>query len=234
MEKYFPVVSKSSAFLKATDGKAVETRYQPYHLHQLPHDESSGHSSMLQTNGLKSSSSALNKFVLATLGHPSNPITHSDIGQRSDHVFSTSTGHQVSDRRRVQQPYLGDREHKLACQREADPSTTNVPKIFRNVRVYINGFLENTTDIEMKRIIIQHGGQVASTVSGCTHILTSQQLSGSKTHKILTGKTRIKVNVVKPEWVIDSVDAGRRKLERNYSVIVTRTTRNIQDLFQQR
>jgi hypothetical protein len=35
-----------------------------------------------------------------------------------------------------------------------------MPKIFRNVRVYINGFLDDTTDIEMKRIIIQYGGQV--------------------------------------------------------------------------
>ena len=213
------------------------------------------------------SSSALNKFLLGTLAHPSNPITHSDISQRSgtpchllllfnfirsfvhhvDQVFSTSTGHQVSDGRRGQRFYFEDRKHKLARQREAN-SSNDGPKIFRNVRAYINGFLDNTTDIEIKRIITQYGGQTvyaqapshsefnltyqcaSSTASGCTHILTSQQLSGSKTHKILTTKTRIKVHVVKPEWVIDSVKAGRRKLEQDYSVIKITTMKNVQDL----
>ena len=60
--------------------------------------------------------------------------------------------------------------------------------------------------------------------------MTSQQLSGSKTHRILTAKTRIKVHVVKPEWVIDSVKAGKRKLERDYSVIKITTMKNVQDL----
>lgn len=132
-----------------------------------------------QTNEPKLSSSALNKFLLNTLAHPSNPITHSDIGQRSgtmsviccydlfipfvnniDHVFSASTGHQVSEGRRGgQRLWSEDREHKLARQREAN-SSSNMPQIFHNVRVYINGFLDNTTDIEMKRIIMQCGGQI--------------------------------------------------------------------------
>jgi len=60
--------------------------------------------------------------------------------------------------------------------------------------------------------------------------LTSQQLSGSKTQKILTTKARSKVYVVKPEWVIDSVRAGKRKLEREYSVIKIATTESVQDM----
>jgi hypothetical protein len=79
--------------------------------------------------------------------------------QHIDRVYSTSTGHQVSDGRRGGRLFFEDREHKLARQREAN-SSSDMPNIFRNVRVYINGFLDNTTDIEMKRIIIQSGGQI--------------------------------------------------------------------------
>jgi len=234
MEKYFPVVSKSCSLGKPpTDGDKIgrdaAARYQPYDLHHLSRKKSSGYDSIYQTNEPMLSSSALNKFLLSTLAHPSNPITHSDIRQRSDRVFSTSTGHQVSDGRRGQRICFEDRK-KLKHAYQGEDSFNDAPKIFRNVRVYINGFLDNTTDIEMKRIITQYGGQTVSTTSGCTHILTSQQLSGSKTHKILTTKTRIKVHVVKPEWVIDSVKAGRRKLEQDYSVIKITTMKNVQDL----
>lgn len=229
MEKYFPVVSKSSSRGKTNGdkiGRNATARYQPYD--NLSRKKSNGQDLTFQTNEPKLSSSALNKFLLNTLAHPSNPITHSDIGQRSDHVFFASTGHQVSEGRRGgQRLWSEDREHKLARQREAN-SSSNMPQIFHNVRVYINGFLDNTTDIEMKRIIMQCGGQIVHTASTCTHILTSQQLSGSKTHKILTTKT--KVHVIKPEWVIDSVKAGRRKLEREYSVIKITTMKNLQDI----
>lgn len=32
--------------------------------------------------------------------------------------------------------------------------------VLRGVRVYINGYLEDTTDIEMKRIVTLAGGQI--------------------------------------------------------------------------
>ena len=104
--------------------------------------------------------------------------------------------------------------------------------------VYINGYLADTTDIEMKRIVTLAGGQILcatslfscvgspqlirlfrQTASGATHILTSQQLNGSKTHKLLTGKAKVKPHVVRPEWVTESIEAGKRLSERHYSVI---------------
>lgn len=165
-----------------------------------------------------------------------------------DQVFSTSTGHQVSDGRKSRL-YFEDRKQKLNAHQthHTEASLSDMPQIFRNVRVYIDGFLDYTTDIEMKRIVRQSGGHIvyattpyaipaltlifqSSTASGCTHILTSQQLSGSKTHRILTTKMRTKVHVVKPEWVLDSVKAGKRKLEQEYSVIKLTTTRDVRDM----
>ncbi|KAL0067572.1 hypothetical protein AAF712_005287 [Marasmius tenuissimus] len=112
-------------------------------------------------------------------------------------------GHQHSEGRH--RTYNEERTRKLAEQAEVAKSTSGSgSQVLRGVKVYINGFLAGTTDIEMKRIVLEAGGVVLSTASGATHILTSQPLSGSKTHKILTKKARIQVHVVKPEWVFDS------------------------------
>jgi hypothetical protein len=32
--------------------------------------------------------------------------------------------------------------------------------ILRNTRIYINGYLESTTDLEMKRIVVEAGGEI--------------------------------------------------------------------------
>jgi len=44
-------------------------------------------------------------------------------------------------------------------------------------------------------------------------------LSGSKTEKFLTTKSRVKCHVVRPEWLLDSIKAGTKKNEWNYTVI---------------
>ncbi|KAG6336683.1 hypothetical protein ID866_2390 [Astraeus odoratus] len=72
--------------------------------------------------------------------------------------------------------------------------------------------------------------EIWQTSSGATHILTSQNLSGSKTHKLLTTKSRNIVHVVKPEWVTDSVQAGKRLQETPYAVIHSSSTRNLIDM----
>lgn len=44
-------------------------------------------------------------------------------------------------------------------------------------------------------------------------------------------KARNKVQVVKPEWIFDSIAAGKRRPEREYAVIKDATTNNIYDMF---
>ncbi|KAA1466316.1 hypothetical protein DENSPDRAFT_768411, partial [Dentipellis sp. KUC8613] len=99
--------------------------------------------------------------------------------------------------------------------------------ILQNVRVYINGYLRDTTDIEMKRRVIEAGGRVMYTAAGATHILTSQQLNGGKTHKLLSSRTPSKVSVVRPEWVLDSILAGKRLPERQYHVVRDESSRTL-------
>ena len=62
--------------------------------------------------------------------------------------------------------------------------------------------------------------------------MTSQQLSGAKTHKFLTTKSKHVVHVVRPEWVTDSIAAGKGKPEREYSVIKNVAVSKITDLSQ--
>ena len=72
-----------------------------------------------------------------------------------DHVTSMATGHQRSDGRGHQGQHMETRSKKLANQL---PEKSD--KILYNVRVYIDGYLDNTTDIEMKRIVTIAGGEV--------------------------------------------------------------------------
>ncbi|KAL4076106.1 hypothetical protein J3A83DRAFT_4088376, partial [Scleroderma citrinum] len=175
------------------------------------------------------SNSEITQYLLRTLSDESNPITHSNIYERSDTVVSATTGHQRGERRGRSdaRQYFEDRNKKLDLQRKEDKASAGV---LRNVRVYIGGYLSGTTDIEMKRVISLAGGTTLSTPSGATHILTSQQLSGSKTHKVLTTKLGNRVHVVKPEWVTDSISAGKRQQESRYTVIRLSSTRNLVDM----
>ena len=73
----------------------------------------------------------------------------------TDHICSAATGHQRSDGHGPRTPYVKARIRKLANQLPESSS-----HVLHNVRIYINGYLDNTTDIEMKRIVTLAGGQV--------------------------------------------------------------------------
>ena len=76
--------------------------------------------------------------------------------------------------------------------------------------------------------------QPSLTPSNATHILTSQGLNGSKTHKHLTKNARNKVHIVKPEWVVDSINVGKRLPERHYTVVINHTMNPIAGMFGER
>jgi len=52
---------------------------------------------------------------------------------------------------------MATRRSKLREQRERVASDVG---ILRNTRIYINGYLESTTDLEMKRIVVEAGGEI--------------------------------------------------------------------------
>lgn len=123
---------------------------------------------------------------------------------------------------------------------------SEVNGVLEGIKIYVGGYMAGTTDIEMKRIVTMAGGKIMwvvrpcriavmckqfrcrHTAAGATHILTSQGLSGSKTHKYL--RTGNKTHVVTPEWVFDSIAAGKRKKEWDYTVIKDSTTYGLEEL----
>lgn len=74
-----------------------------------------------------------------------------------DTVVSAATGHQRGERRGRGdgKQYFEDRNKKLDLQRNQQQASSGA---LRNVRVYIGGYLNGTTDIEMKRLITLAGG----------------------------------------------------------------------------
>jgi hypothetical protein len=189
----------------------------------------------------KPSAGEITKHLLNTLADESNPITHSNIYERSDYIVSAASGHQRSDRRGGGhcRGYLDERSEKLEVQKHENArglhpvtkdETEGKKGVLSGVRIYIGGYLAGTTDIEMKRIVSSAGGVTLLSPSGATHILTSQQLSGSKTHKHLVSK-RVPAHVVRPEWVFESVRAGRRLREWEFTAIKPGNTMDLAKMF---
>jgi len=208
-----PSIGRAPNIKKQT--RQDETKYNPYGKIFQEKKSKEEFLAPLFKNSKKPSATALTRHLLNTLSDESNPITHSDIGERSDHVVSAATGHQRGEGSR-RKGYFESRKAKLAEQKAEQKDEC---KVLEGVRLYIDGYLSDTTDIEMKRIVTMAGGQIMHSAANATHIVTSQQLNGSKTHKLLTTNSKVKVQLVKPEWVTDSIEAGIRKPERGYSVI---------------
>ena len=102
-------------------------------------------------------------FIIAPVSAPTDTtstICRNFVPTLSDHVVSAATGHQRSDGRgQINKGYMASRSAKL---RNQLPERLDGPEgiILRGVRIYINGYLENTTDIEMKRNVTLAGGQI--------------------------------------------------------------------------
>ncbi|KAF4573143.1 hypothetical protein EYR36_007653 [Pleurotus pulmonarius] len=216
MDAYF-VVKKPSALRASSEKKSDTNKNKKPYARDKHHQSERDDTNITTPNEVEELSvRELNKLVLSTLSDKSNPVTHSDIYER--------TGKPLSPLK----TYFEHRTKKLSEQKVAAAgNASSEPQVMRNVRVYINGYLSDTTDIEMKRIVVRAGGDVLLTPSGATHILTSQQLSGSKTHKLLTAKSRNHVHVVKPEWVTDSIKTGKKLKEMDYAVIKPTNTQTL-------
>ncbi|KAJ3517978.1 hypothetical protein NLJ89_g159 [Agrocybe chaxingu] len=158
MEAYFPVVARQQT-LKPSASKLKKEDTGEDRGSCSPYEVADGELGVAET---KCSSSTITKRLLATLSDESNPITHSDIRLRSgataDHIVSFASGHQVAEERVNQRLYLTARERKLSVQREAFSSRSG-PSVFKDVKIYIDGYLESTTDIEIKRLVSEGGGQ---------------------------------------------------------------------------
>ncbi|XP_075056261.1 DNA repair protein REV1 isoform X2 [Mixophyes fleayi] len=85
-------------------------------------------------------------------------------------------------------------------QQQKDGTASN---IFNGVSIYVNGYTDPTAD-QLRHLMMLHGGQyhVYYSRSKTTHIITTN-LPNSKIKELKDEK------VVRPEWITDSIKAGR-------------------------
>lgn len=95
-----------------------------------------------------------------------------------------------------------DEQFKLDAPREKHKEGT-CSSIFSGVAIYVNGYTEPSAD-ELRRLMMLHGGQfhVYYSRSKTTHIIANN-LPNSKIQELKGEK------VVRPEWITDSIKAGR-------------------------
>ncbi|XP_036964867.1 DNA repair protein REV1 isoform X1 [Acanthopagrus latus] len=95
-----------------------------------------------------------------------------------------------------------DEQFKLDAPREKQKDGS-CSSIFSGVSIYVNGYTEPSAD-ELRRLMMLHGGQfhVYYSRSKTTHIIATN-LPNSKIKELKGEK------VIRPEWITDSIKAGR-------------------------
>ncbi|KAF1979864.1 DNA repair protein [Bimuria novae-zelandiae CBS 107.79] len=92
--------------------------------------------------------------------------------------------------------------------------STNKPQIFKGIVAHVNGYTQPSLN-DLHTLIVQHGGGFMQYLDGkttVTHIIASN----------LTPKKVIefrKYRIVKPAWVVDSVEAGKLLPWHSYRVV---------------
>lgn len=106
-----------------------------------------------------------------------------------------------------------DEQFKLNATREKQKEGTS-SSIFRGVAIYVNGYTDPSAD-ELRRLMMVHGGQfhVYYSRSKTTHIIASN-LPNCKVQELRGEK------VIRPEWITDSIKAGRLLPHLKYQLYV--------------
>ncbi|BEJ16505.1 hypothetical protein CspHIS471_0511100 [Cutaneotrichosporon sp. HIS471] len=173
--------------------------------------------------------------MLNTLNSSKNPITHSDAFSRTAHVHSLSSGHQQRNGDRgfwanarsahfsteglsESGTYWSVRTAKVEAQ-----SRDKTKSILVGCTIAINGHTGPLSNLQLQNLITSNGGRFAPHLhGGCTHVV-AERLAGGKTQKVIDGQggrsASRRAKVVKVQWVIDSVAAGKRLSEAGYMVI---------------
>lgn len=98
------------------------------------------------------------------------------------------------------------------------------PLIFHGLNIYINGStLPHISDHKLKHLLVQHGANVSIALGRrtVTHVILGDKglLAAGKIQKEVA-KTRGKsVKFVGVQWVLDSMERGKRQPERRYEVV---------------
>ncbi|XP_031832389.2 rev1 DNA directed polymerase [Nomia melanderi] len=112
--------------------------------------------------------------------------------------------------------YMAAKQAKLEEQfrAEADKEFQNASNIFEGIAIFVNGYTDPSSD-ELRRLMMAHGGVYHHYMRprATTHIIASN-LPHSKI--ILYRKSQNPIPICKPNWIVDSIKAGRVLNFQNY------------------
>ena len=126
------------------------------------------------------------------------------------------------------QGYLDSRTAKVNQQMNRHVETQGMQRssILRGCNVYINGNTgDKVSDYRLKQLVVAHGGSVSYGLArrSVTHVILGPTgLATSKMQRELK-VSGVRMHFVHVDWVLDSIAAGRRKLETPYSQMIDRT-----------
>ncbi|CAK4085947.1 unnamed protein product [Aphanomyces euteiches] len=92
-----------------------------------------------------------------------------------------------------------------------------ISTLFQGCNFYFNGRTGNVSSYYLIKMVKAHGGSISIThrKSRVTHVIATN-LSGSKTEAVLQSGGRI--HCVQPQWILDSIEKGKRQPEAKYVV----------------
>ncbi|KRY78818.1 DNA repair protein REV1 [Trichinella pseudospiralis] len=107
--------------------------------------------------------------------------------------------------------YMSTKKEKLAKQfEESDFQSEPKKNIFAGISIYVNGYTDPPAD-QLKRLILQYGGKYDLYNSmKITHVIASV-LPHVKIKKLVGSE-----KIMKPDWILDSIAAGRLLPENDY------------------
>jgi hypothetical protein len=114
----------------------------------------------------------------------------------------------------------GTISHEANVEDEPESPPKSLPQIFNGLAIYLNGSTAPlVSDHRLKSLFVSHGGNVCLGLArrSVTHVILGETgLASGKIQKEIRKVGGESVRYVTAKWVIDSVEAGRRKSEGPY------------------
>lgn len=112
--------------------------------------------------------------------------------------------------------YMENKNNKLHDQFTAQATGSRVSNLFQGVTIHVNG-LTNPGHAELRQLMAQHGGRFVNyySKSTVTHIVCSS-LTDAKVK--IYKRERDPTPIVRPEWVVDSIQAGHLRPIEEYAL----------------
>lgn len=148
-----------------------------------------------------------------------------DVRKRIEqHTFDDEDGEEYSASKFAGfSDYMRRKKIKLQnLDAELRSQTSDKPKIFRNIVAHVNGYTQPSLN-DLHRLIVSYGGGFLQYLDGktaVTHVIASS----------LTPKKKVefaRYRIVKPAWVVDSIEAGKLLPWENYRVVDEGVTQKV-------